>query len=321
MYDLVTIGDIKLDVFISLDRCKEKCDMKESKITFLFGEKISIDVQDQQVAGSAPNVAVALTRLGKNSAIISNMGTDQTHAQAIEFLKKEGVETNYIKTHKGIQSAYSAVLNLQGEKTILVSYIEKKYSLPKGLKTNWIYMSEMGSGYEQLYKQLITHIKKTGTQLGFNPGNKQIAERKQALYDLIKHTQVLIVNVEEGQRIARTKTTDIKTLAKKLYKLGPKELIITDGRNGSYAFDGATLYQSDIYPGPRVEATGAGDSFAAAYIGARMYGKSMEEGLRWGSVNSAEVVLHIGPTPGLLRKGQIEHRLRKAKNFKPHIIA
>jgi sugar/nucleoside kinase (ribokinase family) len=181
-------------------------------------------------------------------------------------------------------------------------------------------MSEMGSGYEALYKQLISHIKKTGTKLGFNPGNKQIAERKQGLYDLIKHTEVLIVNVEEGQRIARTKTKDIKTLAKKLYKLGPKELIITDGRNGSYAFDGTRLYQSDIYPGPRVEATGAGDSFAAAYIGARMYGKSIEEGLRWGSVNSAEVVLHIGPTPGLLRKGQIEHRLRKVKNFKPKII-
>jgi sugar/nucleoside kinase (ribokinase family) len=321
MYDLVTIGDIKLDVFISLDNCKEKCDMKQNKITFMFGEKISIDVQDQQVAGSAPNVAVALSRLGKKSAVISNMGADQTHSQSLTFLKKEGVDPKHIKAHKGVQSAYSAVLNLQGEKTILVSYIDKKYSLPKNLKTTWVYMSEMGSGYEQLYKQLITHIKKTGTKLGFNPGNKQIAERKQALYDLIKHTQVLIVNVEEGQRIARTKTTDIKTLAKKLYKLGAKELIITDGRKGSYAYDGDTLYQSDMYPGPRVEATGAGDSFAAAYIGARLYDKSMEEGLRWGAVNSAEVVLHVGPTPGLLKKGQIEHRLRKNPTFKPRVIS
>jgi sugar/nucleoside kinase (ribokinase family) len=248
------------------------------------------------------------------------MGADQTNLMTLDFLKKENVDSKYVKAHKGVQSAYSAVLNLQGEKTILVSYIPKKYQLPKGLKTKWIYMSEMGSGYEQLYKELVTYIKKTGAKLGFNPGNTQIAERKQALYDLIQHTQVLIVNVEEGQRIARTKTKDIKTLAKKLFKLGAKELIITDGRKGSYGYDGTTLYQSDIYPGPRVEATGAGDSFAAAYIGARMYGKSMEEGLRWGAVNSAEVVLHIGPTPGLLRKGQIEHRLRKAKTFNPKIV-
>lgn len=320
MYDLVTIGDIKLDVFISLDNCKEKCDMKQNKITFAFGEKISIDVQDQQVAGSAPNVAVALARLGKKSAVISNMGADQTHLMTLDFLKKEQVDSKFVKAHKGVQSAYSAVLNLQGEKTILVSYIAKKYQLPKGLKTKWIYMSEMGSGYEALYKQLITHIKKTGTKLGFNPGNKQIAERKQALYDLIQHTEVLIVNVEEGQRIAQTKTKDLKTLAKKLYKLGPKEVIITDGRAGSYGYDGETLYQSDIYPGPRVEATGAGDSFGATYIGARMHDKPMPEGLRWGSVNSAEVVLHVGPTPGLLTKGQIEHRLRKNKQFQPRVI-
>jgi len=320
MYDMLTIGDIKLDVFISLDRCSDKCDLQRNKVCFDFGEKISVDLQDQQVAGSAPNVAVALTRLGKKTAVLSNMGQDQTQKLAIEFLQKEGVETTYIKTYKGIASAYSAVLNLQGEKTILTAYVLESYHLPKQVKTKWFYLSEMGNGYEKLYKELVRRIKRDKTHLGFNPGNQQIRELKPELYDLIKDTTVLFVNVEEGQRIIKNRRVGIKTLAERLYKLGPEEVIITDGRNGAYGYDGTNLYKIPIFPGPRIEATGAGDSFASAYLGAKMHGLSMAEGLRWGTVNSAEVVLHIGPTRGLLTHRQIELRLKKNPKHQAQVI-
>jgi ribokinase len=320
MYDVVTIGDTKMDVFISLENCKEKCDLKNNKITFQFGEKISIDVSGQQIAGSAPNVATALTRMGQKTAVISNMGDDQTYIQAIKTLDREGVDTKYIKAHKNTKSAYSAVLNLEGEKTILVSYIEKSYKLPKDLKTKWLYMSEMGSGYESLYKQVISHIKKTGTKLGFNPGNQQLMEKKEILFKLLKHTQVLFVNIEEGLRLVGSKKLTIKSLAKRLHALGPKEVVITDGRNGAYGYDGTTMWQSEIYPGPRIESTGAGDAFASAYIGAQLHGETIKEALRWGFVNSAEAVLHIGPTKGLLRDTQIKSRLNKAKDFQPKEI-
>ena len=321
MYDLVSIGDIKLDVFISLDDCIEKCNLKKEQILFKLGEKISVNVQDQQIAGSAPNVATALARMGKRTAVVSNMGDDITHKMALEFLRKEGIATTYVKSHKGVRSAYSAVRNIQGEKTILVSYIKKKNILPKGLKTKWLYISEMGDEYESLYKQLLTHIKVEHTLLGFNPGNQQIMEGKPILYKLIKKSSVLFVNVEEGQRLVGSSKIKIKTLADRLFKLGPKEVVVTDGRKGAYGYDGTNLYFCPIYPGPRNEATGAGDSFAAAYLGARMHGFSMREGLMWGSVNAASVVNVIGPTPGLLRETQIKARLRKLPNYGPEIIS
>jgi ribokinase len=321
MYDLVSIGDIKLDVFISLNGCKNKCGVNKDKIFFDLGEKISTEVLDQQVAGSAPNVAIALARMDKRTAVISNMGDDLTHQLAIESLHGEGVATRYIKSHARTNSAYSAVLSIKGEKTILASYIKKTYSLPKGLKTKWLYMSEMGNGYEKVYEQLIKQIKKERTLLGFNPGNEQIMERKPVLYKLIKKTAILFVNVEEGQRIVGSSRIKIKSLAQKLFKLGPKETVITDGQRGAYAFDGTNLYFSPMFPGPRVEATGAGDSFAAAYIGARMHGLGMQGGLQWGSVNAASVVNVVGPTPGLLRHTQIKARLRKNPNYCSECIA
>ncbi len=318
---MVTIGDVKLDVFISLDNCSDKCGLKQNKLFFDFGAKISVLVQDQQIAGSAPNVATALSRMGMKTALISNMGDDLTYTQALEFFNKEKIATRYIKSFKNTKSAYSAVLNLDGEKTILASYVTKPYKLPKDVKTKWFYMSEMGSGYEKIYEELIRRIKRDKTLLGFNPGNQQIRELKPILFKLIKHTKTLFVNVEEGQRIVSNKRLKIQSLAERLFKLGPTEVIITDGRNGSYGYDGTNLYYCPIVPSKRVEATGAGDSFASGYIGARMHGLSMQEGLRWGTVNAASSVTRIGPTLGLLRDTQIKARLRKLPKFVPEKLA
>lgn len=317
MYDLVSIGDVKLDVFISLDKCREMCsfDRTKNNVCFNFGEKISIDIQDQQIAGSAPNVATALARMGKKTAVISQMGLDPTYERALVDLRKEGVGTDFITPHKGMKSAFAAVLNLEGEKTILVSYIMRPYHLPKKLNTCWLYMSEMGNGYETIYKEVLKRIQKEKTLLGFNPGNEQIKEAIPELYQLIRETKTLFVNVEEGQRLVKNPRLKIKGLATALFKLGPTEVILTDGRNGSYGFDGTNLYYCPIFPGPRIEATGAGDSFAAGYLGARMHGAALHEGLRWGSVNAASVVQQVGPIPGLLTHKQIQTRLKKNPSF------
>lgn len=316
MFDLLTIGDIKLDAFISLDRCKNKCDLKKKKIEFAFGEKISVDLLDQQIGGSAPNVATALSKMGKRAAVISHMGDDQTYTLAMETLKKEKVETDFIKSYKKTASAYSAVLSLQGEKTILASYLHKPLPLPKPVpETKWVYVCEMGNAYEQTYCTLLRTLKKDHVLLGFNPGNEQILDRKPILFEMIERAHVLFVNVEEGKTIVGNPRLKIKHLSETLFRLGPDEIVITDGRNGSYGYNGTALFQCPIFPGERIESTGAGDSFASAYIGAKMNGESMQEALRWGSVNAASVVLKIGPTAGLLTQKQILSRLNTTTDF------
>jgi len=320
MYDLVSIGDIKLDVFLGLDRCIEKCSLKKKNVCFNFGEKISVELLDQQIAGSAPNVATALARIGEKTAVVSHMGHDEIHERALKDLRNEHVGTEYILSHKGMKSAYSSVLGLQRERTILVSYINRTYHLPKNLQTKWIFLSEMGNGYETIYRELVKRVKKEKTLLALNPGNEQIEEGKPELFQLLKEATILFINVEEGQRIIKNKRANIQTLAQKLFKLGPNEVIITDGKHGSYGYDGTNLFYCPIFPGEVVEATGAGDAFASGYIGARMHGHAMKDGLRWGAVNASSVIQHVGPVPGLLTHGQILTRLRNNKSFTPVIL-
>ena len=91
---------------------------------------------------------------------------------------------------------------------------------------------------------------------------------------------------------------------------------MTDGPKGAYAFDGKTYYKIGTTPTKVIERTGAGDSFAVAFVAARMAGKDVPTALQWGTMNSASVIQFIGPEEGLLDKAGIQKWLRKYKSIK-----
>lgn len=320
MFDIVTIGDIKLDTFVLLDDASIQCklQMPECQLCMEYGAKIPVSVVDSQIAGTAPNVAIGLARMGFKAAVLSNMGEDGTRHLAMQVLKEENVSTRYIHVVKKEMSSYSAVLNYKGERTILTSHIRHNYRFPKPVpKTKWYYLGEMGEGYAVLYRAILDLAHRTNSfLLGFNPGSIQIQERQPILFQLLKKTYVLFVNLEEAQALTGHKSAEIHHLAKAIWELGPKIAVVTDGKNGSYSFDGEELYFCPIYPGKLVESTGAGDSFATGFLGAIMNGLTYDEGLRWGAVNAASVVGKIGPTAGLLSASQIRSRLHRTPSFK-----
>ncbi|MBI4591897.1 hypothetical protein HY733_00385 [Candidatus Uhrbacteria bacterium] len=319
LYDLITIGDIKLDTFVVLDDANVSCELKmpECKLCLDYGAKIDVQVVDSQIAGSAPNVAVGLSRMKKKTSILSVMGEDTTRPLALEHLKREGVNTSYIEIVKHEKSTYSVVLNFRGEKTILTGHIKHEYHLPKRFpKPTWLYVGEMGEGYEKIYQQVIDYAKRDGVRITMNPGSIQIEERKKPLYALLPYLEALFINREEAQLLSGEPTNEVHKLAGALFKLGPKHVIITDGKNGAYEYGGRELRFCPIFPGKLVEATGAGDAFASGYLGALMSGESCSEGLRWGAVNSSSVVGHVGPTKGLLSATEIRKRLKAKPSFK-----
>ncbi len=319
MFDVIAIGDIKLDTFVVLDDASVSCQLKmpECQLCLEYGAKITVDVVDSQIAGSAPNVAVGLARMKLKTAVMSNMGTDGTYNLALTTLAVEGVATKFIRAINTIPSAYSVVLMFQGERTVLASQTKRMYTFPKPFpKTKWIYVGEMGSTYEKMYREITTHIKKTGVQLAFNPGTIQIHDRKKELFDLIAQTTVLFVNLQEAQAITGETSTEIHHLATALWKLKMKYVVITDGKNGSYSFDGHTLLFCPIFHGKVVGTIGAGDAFATGFLGG-IIKNSKKHPLVWGAVNSASVVGKIGPQAGLLSDTHILKHIRSSKSLVP----
>jgi sugar/nucleoside kinase (ribokinase family) len=316
---MLTIGGIKLDTFIVIEDANVHCELKNRncELAIRYGEKIPVKDLDTQVAGSAPNVAVGLTRMNKKSGVLSVMGKDLFFPIAKQFLKEQNVSTKYLRAEAGVDSGFAAVINYKGESTQLVSQSKTNYTLTKVMpRTKWVHVSELGGNYVKLFTQLIREQKKNDLYISFNPGTIQLQERRRAFLNLVKSTHVLFLNRKEAHKlIGSRKDLDIKLLMKKVKKLGPSYVVITDGRNGAYAFDGDQLDYAPMFPGARVEATGAGDAFSTGFLGALMHGKPHREALMWGSVNAASAVHEIGPTKGLLTHTEIQKRLKKNKRY------
>jgi sugar/nucleoside kinase (ribokinase family) len=94
--------------------------------------------------GNSPNAAVAAHRLGLRSALVSNVGDDEYGKEDLETLKKNGVDTQFVKMHTGKESNYHFVLWFRAERTILIKHTEYSYELPDIGNPKWIYLSSLG---------------------------------------------------------------------------------------------------------------------------------------------------------------------------------
>lgn len=320
MLDFLSIGAIKLDTFIVLPEASIACELKsvECKLCIDYGKKIPVAAFVTQIAGSAPNVAVGLAKMGLKTGVVSHMGDDPVYHQAIAFLKQYKVGTSLVKKQKGFHSSAAVVLNYKGESTQLVDHVPHEYHLPASTpSTKFLHISELGGKYEHLYRDAIMLAKKRKTRISFNPGSIQIKEQKRSFFDLITATEVLFLNKIEARLVTKSENgEEIRGIMLKLKALGPHYVVVTDGANGAWAFDGEQLDHVPIFPGKLVEATGAGDAFTTGFLGALIKGKSHDEALRWAAVNATSVVGAVGPTTGLLTHTEIQDKLKARKSFK-----
>lgn len=316
MLDLIAIGDIKLDTFIVLHEANVMCELKmpECKLCIKYGEKIPVEAFVTQIAGSAPNTAVGLAKMGLKTAVLTVMGDNGVHAQALHFLKTHKVSTTLIKTHKGLRSSAAVVLNYKGESTQLVDHVAHDYHLPASLDAKFLHISELGEKYVQVFREA-EDLARKGVRLSFNPGTIQLHDGKKELFDLIAISEILFLNISEARNLLKRENDSIHSIMAGLRALGPRRVVVTDGTHGAYAFDGEELVLVPAFPGKLLEATGAGDAFATGFLGAVLKGKNHSDALRFGAVNSASVIEHVGPTLGLLSHTEIAKRLKAHPSF------
>lgn len=314
-FDIVSIGDCTLDMFLGLSSAGSRFCRKDKKDCYLmltYADKIEAESQDYATGGNSANLAIGSSRLGFKTAFYTVLGDDEIGGLVVKSLTGDGVANDYIERQKG-ETNFHVVLNHESERTILIYHHKRKYKLPKLKKSEWIYYSSMGKGFQVVQPALVKHIKKHNIKVGFNPGTLQIKAGYKVLKPVLEVTEILIINTEESHRLlgAKHDGVDFKKLLYQLSELGPKQVVVTDGPNGSYAYDGEAFWHMGILDVPVLERTGAGDSTSTALIAALAYGKPLCEALRWGVFNSASVIQEIGPQKGLLTKSKMQSYLRK----------
>ena len=82
-------------------------------------------------------------------------------------------------------------------------------------------------------------------------------------------------------------------------------VVITLAEEGSVVFDGETFTRVAAYPADCVDATGAGDTYAAGFMHAALQGLPPAACALWGTATSSIMIEHVGPefpmTPGAVQ--------------------
>jgi sugar/nucleoside kinase (ribokinase family) len=319
-YDLLSIGDVSMDVFLNPSESEVLCNInnKDCVICFSYGDKIPVKNLEFSVGGNAANNVVGAKRLGVNSALVATLGGDSVGNQIVEYLDKERVDLTYAIQQPMAGSNYSTVINYGGERTIFTYHSPRSYEFPVHLPiVPWVYLTSMGETFQPFYNHFINWLTKNKeVKLAYNPGSWQLRAPKEVMQSVLALTFVVYVNRQEAERITGFGSSGEKEkdLLKALTALGPKISIITDGDRGSYIYDGKRFVHCGVLPVDAYERTGAGDSFGSGCIAALIKGKSLEEALMWGTVNSASVIGYVGSQNGLLHDSEMPTWLDRARS-------
>ncbi len=315
--DFLAIGDIVTDAFIRLKDAEATCDLdhENCKLCVRFGDKVPYESMTEiRAVGNSANAAVAAARLGVKSSLLTHLGKDLNGENCIAELKKNGVDTHYVYAHEGMKTNYHYVLWYDVERTILIKHEAYPVIFPSiPVAPKMLYLSSLGDHTEKYHTEIADYIKAhPEMKVVFQPGTFQIKLGTEILKDIYQNTYAFFCNLEEAKRILGTEEKELPMLLKGLHALGPKIVVITDGINGAYASDGVEAWFMPVYPHDPYERTGAGDAFASTVSVALLKGKTLQEALTWGPVNSMSVVQYVGAQEGLLSEEKIQKYLSDA---------
>ncbi len=116
---------------------------------------------------------------------------------------------------------------------------------------------------------------------------------------------LLFCNIEEAELFAGV--SGIAAAKEAIGKIA-KEFVITKGKEGAVVFDGTAYHEIEPFPIKAVDATGAGDMFAGAFLYGMNHGLTHAEAGRLASAASSMVVSKFGPR---LSKEHIKEVLSK----------
>lgn len=316
---VATVGDSTLDSFLVIEEQDASllCDIRHQncEIAFKYGEKIPVKNIRQNYGGSALNTAIGFSRLSLSTSIYTIFGDDDYGRGGVDFLNQNNVSTNNV-IFQG-ETNQASIVVYKGERTIFSYHAPRDYAQFEIKKAQWIYFASATKGSDKLSEQILRLVEE-GSKLIFNPGSWQLKNFGE-FSKIVKNSEVIMLNKSEADFVIGEQESISKQLDK-VFSLGPRIAVITDGPNGAYIKTEAEKMHMSTLAAKVVDPTGAGDAFAVGLIGGIIFGKSIEESMKWGMVNSASIIEHFGANANLQNFGAIATRAKAASGISATII-
>lgn len=322
--NVLVIGSSTIDIFLEIED-KNHIDFIQNKIQLQLGDKIPMNIKGLTIGGDGANVAAGISYLGNNTKFYTYLGTDIFSREIEETIHHEGIKLLVDKTEGG-KSSMSLIYDFKNDR-IIFSHHEVRnhtFNFKEDEMPNFVYLASIGDYWQNAYKLILDFVKCNNIPLAITPGTHQLEAPSQIMPELIKISKIILINYEEALKMLswnNTKTNDVKSTLLEIKKLGPEIVSVTDGAKGAYAIDqDNNFYKIGTYGDSVIEKTGAGDAYASGFISAHLNNLSVQECMKWGSINSHSVMQKTGAHNGLLRKEEMEQTIKENPDFKAEIL-
>jgi sulfofructose kinase len=236
--------------------------------------------------GPAATALVTLSRLGVSTSLLSTISDDPFGRQITESLENEGVDRSCLKMVPGYASqfAFIAVTAGDGKRTVFWN----RSTVPS-LTRNEVRLKDF-SGAQILHLdglmlnasiEAAKQAKALGMTVVMDAGTL-----RDGTLELLSWVDFLIASETFADPMVGASAPKERTL-RELEKLGPRQVVITLGDEGSIGLDNGKVVVQEAFSVMSRDTTGAGDVYHGAYIYGLLQGWPMADCMNFASAAAA----------------------------------
>lgn len=266
--------------------------------------------------GSAANTLTCTAILGMPSAFIGKIGDDELGMLFKSDQEQYGIRSTLLKSKHSSGRSMVFVSGANAERTFAVYLGAALDLVPEDLKPEWFegYDYFHIEGYlvqnQSLVRRAVELARAAGCIISIDMASYNVVESNLAfLHDIVeKYVDIVFANETEAK--ALTKIADPEKSVEEIAKLC-SIAVVKVGKDGSWIRSDAQTRFIEAYPAAAVDATGAGDTYAAGFLYAHSLGLPLDVCGHVGSIIAAKVVEVIGTKIDIPRWRAAKQQIRE----------
>lgn len=263
----------------------------------IWAELKKIGVQ-YVAGGSAANTISCTSIFGMPSSFIGKVGDDELGSLFRQAQQQNGIKSNLLLGTAASGRAMVFITAPNADRTF-ATYLGAALQLePDDLKPEYFegYDYLHIEGYlvqnQRLFRRALELGKKHGMTISLDMASYNVVESNNAfLQDVVKnYIDIVFANETEAKAFTHKEPEEALEAISQMCEIA----VVKIGKDGSLVKRGDEKYMIEAWPAATIDATGAGDSYAAGFLYAHALGMPLKTCGEVGSILAAKVVEVIG---------------------------
>jgi len=271
------------------------------------GRLLLVDQMALHTGGCAGNTAIGLSRLGIRAGVVGKVGRDGFGDFYVTRLRKEGVDAEgVVRDDAAATSATMVLVHADGERSF-IHYLGANATLTDGdIRMEWLQGAKvlhvagallMPEFDGEPMAGVLRQAREMGLTTALDTCWDSTGRWMETLAPCLPHVDVFLPSIEEARML--TGLDEPEAVAEALVDRGVKTVALKMGERGCHLRTADGQWTLPAYRVDVVDATGAGDAYAAGFLAGLVKGWDPEQTGRFANAAGALCSLAIGTTAGI----------------------